>query len=254
VKNREKMTKHRFFNNNTGPIKENEIKAFQKALSICNSEKDVDSIILLIHTKNNTGYIERIFETRNIKKMFSGIKIDPNYPPIRIETLKTFNDNYQSKYVVVTFGLRSEEIYKYEDFESVIGIVAHQWVEPDVKNWAKTYGAIDIDTNQEIEKTKKPDLVIQKAFQDLTNAINMSTGIVHSDDNNRCKTYIRALKKYNYDLNSQEIFSFLTAELNWDSDDANDVIKLIDKVNSGGYFQGGEKTGLKYYIKRWKEE
>ena len=52
---------------------------------------------------------------------------------------------------------------------------------------------------------------------------------------------------------TQEIFSYLSAELNWESDDAKDVIKLIDKVNSGVYFQGGAKTGLKSYIKRWKK-
>lgn len=248
------MIKHRYFNNNTGPIKENEIKALQKALEICDKENDIDDIILLIHTKNNTGYIERIFDTRNVKKLFSGVKIDPKYPPIRIETVRTFTDLYHSKIVLVCFGLRSEEIYKYEDFESVVGIVAHQWVELDVKNWAKTYGAIDIDTNEEIEKTEKPDLLVQNAFKDLTSSINMSTGIVHSDDNERCKTYIRALKKYNYEMNSQQVFSYLTSELNWDSDDANDVIKLIDKINSGGYFKGGAKTGLKSYIKRWQSE
>ncbi|MDB4293318.1 hypothetical protein N9954_07920 [Maribacter sp.] len=248
------MIKHRYFNNNRGPIKENEIKAFQKALHICDTEKDVNEIILLIHTKSNTGYIERIFDTRNVKKLFNGVKITQNYPPVRIETVRTFNDQYQSKYVLVCFGLRSEEIYKYEDFESVIGIVAHQWVEPDVQNWAKTYGAIDIDTNEEIEKTEKPDIIVQNALKDLTSSINMSTGIIHSDDDERCKTYIRALKKYNYELNSQQVFSYLTAELKWESDDANDVIKLIDKVNSGGYFQGGAKTGLKFYIKRWQAE
>ncbi len=248
------MKKYRYFNNNTGPIKENEIKAFQKALQICDIEKDIDEIILLIHTKGNTGYIERIFDTGNVKKLFNGVKIEQNYPPVRIETIRTFNDHYQSKIIIVCFGLRSEEIYKYEDFECVIGIVAHQWMEPGVQNWAKTYGAINIDTNEEIEKTEKPDLIVQNALKDLTSSINMSTGIVHSDDNERCKTYIRALKKYNYELNSQKVFSYLTAELNWDSDHANDVVKLIDKINTGGYFQGGAKTGLKYYIKRWQEK
>ena len=248
------MKKYRYFNNNVGPVKKNEVNAFRKALEICNKENSLDEIILLIHTKGNTGYIERILETRNLKKFFQGVKLDPNYPQIRIATVRTFNDNYQSKVVLVTFGLRSEEIHKYEDFESVVGIVAHQWKEPDVQNWAKTYGAIDIDTNEEIETIDLPDVVVQNAFKDLSNSINMSTGIRHSDDEEMCKTYIRALKKYDYNLNSQEIFSFLTRDLNWESDDADEVIQIIDKINSGKRFKGGAKTGLKNYIKRWQEQ
>ena len=148
------MIKYRYFNNNRGPVKKNEIKAFQRALQICSTEKDIDDIILLIHSKSNTGYIERIFETRNVKTLFRGVKIDQKYPPVRIETVRTFTDQSQSKIVLLCFGLHSEEIYKYESFESVVGIVAHQWGAQDLQNWAKTYGAVDIN------KLKKPKNLI----------------------------------------------------------------------------------------------
>lgn len=97
-----------------------------------------------------------------------------------------------------------------------------------------------------------PDKVVQEAFNDLSQSINMSTGITHPMDNEQCKTYLRALHKYDYELNSIIIFSYLTTELNWEADNANDVIKLNDKLNSGGYFMGGSKTGLQNYVKDWK--
>ena len=246
------MEKKRYFNDNIGPIKENELLALKKALELCDEIGDITQIVLLIHTKNNTGYLERIFETRNLKDFFRGVKIDKNYPPLKIETIRTFNEDWQSKKIVVAFGLRSEELHKYDDFESVVGIIAHQWSEDSIKDWAKSWGAIDLKTNTKIQKTALPDKVIQRAFTDLTNSINMTTGITHPMDNEQCKTYIRALNKYNYKMNSNEIFSFLTTELGWESDNANEVIKLIDKVNSGGYFKGGTKTGLQHHIKRWK--
>jgi len=246
------MEKKRYFNDNIGPIKENELLALKKALELCDEIGDITQIVLLIHTKNNTGYLERIFETRNLKDFFRGVKIDKNSPPLKIETIRTFNEDWQSKKIVVAFGLRSEELHKYDDFESVVGIIAHQWSEDSIKDWAKSWGAIDLKTNTKIQKTALPDKVIQRAFTDLTNSINMTTGITHPMDNEQCKTYIRALNKYNYKMNSNEIFSFLTTELGWESDNANEVIKLIDKVNSGGYFKGGTKTGLQHHIKRWK--
>lgn len=248
------MEKIRYFNENIGPIKENEILAFKKALELCNEIGDVTQIILLLHTKNSTGYLERIFNTRNVKDFFRGKIIDNKYPPLKIETVRTFTDDWNGKKIVVAFGLRSSELSKYDDYENVAGIVAHQWSEDSVKDWAKSWGAINIKSGAEIEKISLPDKIVQHAFNDLSKSINMSTGISHPMDEEQCKTYIRALHKYNYELNSKEIFSFLMTELNWESDNANDVIKLINKINSGGYFKGGSKTGLQHHIKRWKLE
>ncbi|MEK9603614.1 MAG: hypothetical protein VW127_04240 [Flavobacteriaceae bacterium] len=248
------MEKKRYYNDNIGPIKENEVLALKKAFELCNEIGDITQITLLIHTKGNTGYLERIFETRNLKDFFRGVKIDENYPPLKIETVRTFNDDWQGKKIVVAFGLRSNELHKYDDYENVAGIIAHQWSEDSVKDWAKSWGAMNLKSETKIEKTALPDKVVQQAFIDLSNSINMTTGITHFMDEEQCKTYIRALKKYGYEMNSKEIFSFLTTELNWESDNANDVIKLIDKVNSGGYFKGGAKTGLQHHIKRWKSE
>ena len=248
------MEKRRYYNDNIGPLKENEVRAFKKALELCNEIEDITQITLLIHTKRNTGYLERIFGTRNLRDFFRGVKIDEIYPPLKIETVRTFSDNWQGKKIVIAFGLHSHELYKYDNYENVAGIIAHQWSEDSVKDWAKSWEAINLKSETKIGKTMLPDKVVQQAFIDLRNSINMTTGIHHFMDEEQCKTYIRALKKYNYELNSKEILTFLITELDWESDNANDVIKLIEKVNSGGYFIGGAKTGLQHHIKRWKSE
>tara|TARA_R100000935_G_scaffold58808_1_gene98144 strand:+ start:8021 stop:8767 length:747 start_codon:yes stop_codon:yes gene_type:complete len=248
------MEKRRYYNDNIGPLKENEVRAFKKALELCNEIEDITQITLLIHTKRNTGYLERIFGTRNLRDFFRGVKIDEIYPPLKIETVRTFSDNWQGKKIVIAFGLHSHELYKYDNYENVAGIIAHQWSEDSVKDWAKSWEAINLKSETKIGKTMLPDKVVQQAFIDLSNSINMTTGIHHFMDEEQCKTYIRALKKYNYELNSKEILTFLITELDWESDNANDVIKLIEKVNSGGYFIGGAKTGLQHHIKRWKSE
>ena len=246
------MEKIRYYNDNTGPIKEAEVLAFKKSLQLCNELENIDEVVLLIHTKNNTGYLERIFETRNLNAYFKGVKLDPKFPIFKIETVKTFSDTWKKNIILICFGLRSEEISKYEDFESVKAIIAHQWKNPDVQNWAKSRSAINLETEVEAEKIPFPDKVVQEAFNDLSNSINMTTGIIHPSDEDECKTYLRALHKYGYELNPVEIFSYLTTELNWETDNANDVVKLIKKLNSGGYFVGGSKTGLQSYIKDWK--
>lgn len=246
------MEKIRYYNNNTGPIKEAEVLAFKKALQLCKEMENISEVVLLVHTKNNTGYLERIFGTRNLNLYFKGIRLDPTYPVFKIETVRTFSDSWKRSIILVCFGLRSDELSKYEDFESVKAIIAHQWKDPDVQNWAKSWGAINLDSEEKIKKMPFPNEVAQEAFNDLSNSINMSTGITHPMDEEKCKTYLRALYKYNYRLDPAEIFAYLTTELNWESNHANDVIKLINKLNSGGYFTGGAKTGLQNYIKDWR--
>lgn len=252
------MNKIRYFNENVGPLKENEIKAFQKSIELSKEIENVDEITLLIHTKNNTGYLERIFGTENIKALFKGAKMKDVSPLIKIETTRTIGDLPQKNRIIVAFGLRSDELNVYDDYYYCKAIIAHQWSPDSVTDWANNWGAINLEAKNNKEETVNkitlPDIIIQKAFKELTNSINRATGISHPNDEEQCKTYIRALKKYNYDLNSKEIFAFLTRELHWDTDDAKDVIKLIDKLNSGGYFQGGQKTDLKRHIKRWSEE
>jgi hypothetical protein len=246
------MEKERFYTENIGPIKKNELASVRKALEICHADTEINEITLLIHTKNNTGYIERIFNGVNIKSLFNGAKIDNELPLVKIETVKTLDDNYHKKRVLVAFGLRSDELFKYDDFESIVAIIAHQWNENGVKEWSQTWEATEILSNIQATKMNFPHKVVQEAFNDLTKSINMSTGITHFMDEELCKTYLRALDKYEYALNSQEINAYLITELGWESDDVKDVIKLIDKLNSGSYFKGGDKTGLQNHIKRWK--
>lgn len=246
------MKKIRYFNNNTGPVQEAEIKAFKKALEICNDIEGIDEVVFLIHTKNNTGYLERIFKTRNLNSYFKGVKLDSKYPLFKIETVKSFSDFSKKGVILLSFGLRSEELSKYEDFECVKAIIAHQWKNPDVQTWAKSWGAINLDTEERIEKEEFPDKVVQEALNDLSNSINMATGIAHFMDDELCKTYLKALHKYDFKLCSTEISSYLTTELHWKSEHANDVVKLINKLNSGSYFIGGAKSGLHHHIKRWK--
>lgn len=251
------MSKIRFFNKNVGPIKENEIKAFQKAIELSNEIKDIDEITLLINTKNNTDYLERIFGPENIKALFNGVKVKNVSPLIKIETIKTINDTSHKKRIIVAFGLDSDELSIYDDYHYCKAIIAHQWSSHSVSDWASNWGAINLDlsnTKEEQVKIKLPNIIVQKAFIELTNSINLVTGISHPSDEEQCKTYIRALKKYNYELNSKEIFALLTRDLGWDTLNARDVIKLIDKVNSGGYFKGGQRVDLKRHIKRWSEK
>ncbi len=160
------MEKIRYYNDNTGPIKKAEVLAFKKALQLCNELENINEVVLLIHTKNNTGYLKRIFGTRNLNPYFKGVRPDSKYPIFKIETVRTFSDSWQKNVILICFGLHSEELSKYDDFESAKAIIAHQWKNPDVQNWAKSWGAINLDSEEKIEKMPFPDQVANSGYID----------------------------------------------------------------------------------------
>jgi hypothetical protein len=247
------MAQTKFYTENIGPIQENEKASFAKAVEICRDNPDIEQIILLIHTSKNTGYVDRVFSKNAVKGLFKGVSMGAGLPSVKIETVRTINDDGINK-VIVAYGLRSDELFKLDDFENVSAIIAHHWNEDGVKDWAQTWAATEILSRNESEKVSYPDTVVQAAFKDLTGSINLSTGITHSDDNDRCKTYLRALNKYEHDLNPKEINAYLITELGWSAENAQEVIQLVKILNDGKYFQGGEKTGLQSYIKEWKSD
>jgi hypothetical protein len=248
------MKKDRFFINNTGPDERNEKKSIQSILDYAMKHKNIDEVVFLIHTKTNTGYFERVLDPQMVKDLKAGkLKVSENGPRISIYTIKTIANSFSHQMAVLAFGLDSDELFILDDIYEIAAIFSHPWINEEVLRWAKTWGAQNIETNEKEKLFQLPELIIQKAFDSLTNCINLSTGIHHPSDNELCKTYLRALNKYNYALNEEETFAYLVREKNWHTEYASDVIKLISALNSGRTFKGGKKTGLQNYIKHWQK-
>lgn len=247
------MDKERFYIDNQGAVAENERSSISKAFDLAKQIDGITEVVLLIHTKSNTGYLERVFGDQKVKDLFKGtLMLFKNGPRVKIETVKTIQDHTSDK-IIVAFGLESDELFVYDDYYNTHAIVGHPWVKDSVEEWAKTWGATEITTNKKAAFYPLPDTVVCRAFDDLTEDINMTTGIHHPSDEEQCKTFLRALHKYEYRLDEQEVFAYLVREKSWKTRHAKEVAELINRINTGRSFQGGRKTGLQHYIKAWKE-
>lgn len=246
------MEKVRLLVNNQGPNEENEKLSVASTIKLVQDFDDVNHIQFLIHTKNNTGYLDRVFGEQITKKLFTGIKQDGII--FKIETLRTLSDYSLNDRVIAAFGLTSEELLKIEDYDNVKGILGHSWLKDGLLKWAQTWDNVqELTTNSKISAFPLPPIEVQKAFDDLTFSINMSTGISHPSDEELCKTYLRALKKYSINLNEEEILAYLMRIKGWSYNKSKDVISIISKINLGKSFNGGSKTGLQNHIKRWRK-
>jgi len=239
----------------------NDDEAYEKALSFAvktiKGNPNLNRITFLVPSKTNTGWLDRIYGEKTVKKLFKGL--NSNGINVKIETVKTYKNNHStSSEIVICCGLNSEEIFKAQDYRQVDTIIAIPWLKENTQSWINTSNALEINKNLEINSNSsdynEPNEIIKAAFIELTNIINTSSGISHHMDNNRAKTFIRSLYKYEQELNSDTICSYLINELGWQVKHANNIRKLIDTLNSGKYFKGGDKTGLQHHYKRWENK
>lgn len=238
----------------------NDDESYEKALNfaadLVMESKELDRIIFLVASKNTTGWLERLFGSQKVKKMFSGASfLGIN---VKIETIRTYKDSYNnSSDIIICCGLNSDEIFKVQDYRQIDAIIAIPWLKESTESWINTTNAkkinkdLSVDEGGDAAAYPEPSAILKKAFKELTAVINTSTGINHPSDNSRAKTYIKALHKYEPELNSDVVCSYLINKLGWQVRHADDIRKLIDTLNSGKFFKGGEKTGLQLHYKRW---
>lgn len=234
------------------------LQVFKFALQLSKIDRDIKRIVCYVHTKRNTGYFNPILDDSIIKKLLDGNVIIRPFPvPLTIQTKSTYslskyhNSNHD---LVLAFGMDKEDLEVLDDYAGIEYIVAIPWLRDKTAPWIERWEAKEITGKENNKKVSHLSGIVKIAFTELSAVINKSTGITHPMDNGRAKTYIRALHKYEPELNADAVVSFLVTELGWTSAHANDVGKLITTLNDGRYFRGGEKTGLQNYYKRWKEK
>ena len=231
--------------------------AMKFACDLSKKDTEVKRIVLYIHSKQNTGWFDRLYGNETVKNLFNGLKFNNCPVPFKLETKLTYKKSQYSNAsdIVISCGIDSENVLEIDDYRSVKYIIAVPWLKKLTEKWIKTWNAVEITgKGKNNESFPEPSCIVKRAMESLSATINMSTGISHPMDNNRAKTYILVLHKYEPNIDSDIIGSYLVRELNWSTSHAKDIENLIDTLNKGKYFQGGERKGLQNHYKRWKEE
>lgn len=228
-------------------------EAMKFACELADKEANIKKIILLAITKKNVGWLERAFDSKIVKKLFQGLKFDGCKPTYKIETVKTYNEHFRPEDIVITMGLDDKNVLPLSDMLSVFAIIAIPWQKAGLRQYFETWNPIDIRTKQNFTtEIAEPNCIVKKALEQLTKSINLSTGINNPFDNERAKTTVRALHKYENNLDADLVKSYLIRELKWENDDADNLTKLIRTLNAGKFFKGGATSGLQNHYKAWK--
>jgi len=235
----------------------NDDDAYKEAIEFaCNHVSTLNEesqIILYALFKSNVGWLTRIYDDKTVKLMFKGHKFSDCDSLIKIETKKTINKYHSSpNWIVVCMGMDSDTVLELENIYGISTIIAIPWLSDGLDKWIKNLGAKELRGNEIPDDVQDPNCIVIQALNELTQNINMSTGITNPNDERRAKTIVRTFKKYNIDVDSDQIEGYLIRVLFWKASHAKQFSDLIRKIETGKRFQGGDKTGLQHYYKKWK--
>ena len=248
---------NRFYANAQGPDSNAILACLRKANEIIKTDSEVSCIVLYSYTKHNFSTVAQIFGVDNVKRMFSlPLRFDSIAKPVRCLTERTYKDWLQQTSIVICCHMKTEDIQKVDDFQSAKYIMAVSWVKDELVGWANRWNAECIYGEKSIpENTDNENLTLLRiALQEMDIRMFESKDFHHTDDENTCKTYIRTIHKYMPEVTSSQIEKILITELKWSSGNATKVGELLNRLKNGRTFQGGDKTGLATYYKRWKEK
>jgi len=234
--------RHRFYTPAYGRNDAAVAAIIRKATELESQLGNVSRITFIAIGLNNDGWLERQYGIEGVKKLKRGTMLPNSKVISKFESVRTYNS--EENEILITLGLESDEILNLDDNFGIKAIFSLPWIENSIEKWSKITNAINIDDNIPANSYPDPQYEVIKAFEELSQRINMSTGLSHPSDEQLAKTYLRTLVKYNVPLNELEIESYLIKQLNWFKRHSNDLLDIIQKINSGRRFIGGDNTGL----------
>ena len=246
--------KDRFYFDTKGNDDEAYREAIQFACQHASNDPEIKRVILLAATKQNIGWLERLYDRRVIRDLFKGTRFKNCTPIFKIETVKTYKDTHDPEDMVITLGLDEDDIFKVDSYYGVRAIIVVPWISEKVQKWIKTWNPTELRGKVTIGNFPEPSCIVKIALKELTESINMATGINSPFDEQHAKTTILALHKYEPRLDPDVVIAHLLSNLGWDIEPAKQMGQLIKTLNAGKFFKGGHHTGLQQDYKRWKGE
>ena len=230
----------------------------RKALQIAKSDDEVARIVFYSYTKDNFEQVINIFGQNDVKQMFSHPVRYSNFPkPFSCATSITYKKECEyrdaPKDVVVCCHVDSKEAFKVDDYRTAKYIIALSWLPDGLNEWKARWNAqnvLDNDT-EVIEEAPKNNLLLT-ALKEMDIRMYETKSLSHPNDEETCKTYIRAIHKYLPEVQPREVENYLVTELGWENKNASKVGALLQRLKEGRTFRGGQTTYLKEYYNRWK--
>ena len=122
---------------------------------------------------------------------------------------------------------------KLDDLYGVTDILVIPWYMDEVREWIRTWAARELGDVEQKESKIKLNQEVVEALEELTEAVNLSTGIGHPSDRRKAIETFEKLVMQNISFDPMNIRAWLVAEGGWQTRYADEVVRIAKIINEG---------------------
>ncbi len=183
-------------------------KAMQFALNLCKEDSNLKVLTFLVYSTSQ--YDSLLGELGFTRAQIKNHGFKTQNLEVKIHTLKTYDPDYlfvgnNPSEVLVTVGLTSEDLEKFEDYTDIAHVIIVPWQIKELGQFLSIHEAIDIDTFEKYKRPADVDVRVKNAINWLNATSYPNEGYGHPSDSNRLKQMSNALKVQNVPLDYSSV-------------------------------------------------
>lgn len=142
-----------------------------------------------------------------------------------------------------------------DDLTGVTDMLVLPWTMEEIEFWIKTWGAEELGGTAPREEKPKLAPVVVAALKNLTETVNLSTGITHPSDKMAALDTFRILVGHRVSYHPEAVRAWLVGQGGWSPRDADAVQEIAQGYLDGKRIRGhGREFWNDSIIDRWREE
>ena len=144
---------------------------------------------------------------------------------------------------------------KIDGITGVTSVLVVPWLATEVEPWIKTWSALPLGSTQNVKAPSYDmDRVLISALRNLTERVNLSTGIGHPLDRSAAIWMFRILRNGGVKYDPAAVKAWLMSEGKWTPAGANAVQKVAADILAGKGLHAGQQAWAADILKQWKGE
>lgn len=244
---------NRYYIQTEGADKDVLVKCIKKAIELAEKDSEIKRIVFYSYTKNNFDVVSKVLG-EGVNKMFSSpLKFNGISVPLFCATKKTYISGLYD--IVICCHMDSADVFVVDDKPFAKYIIGLSWTKNGLDEWIARWNAENLDEDDSHPTTISTIEPLAKiALEEMDDRMFNTKCLGNSNDEETCKTYIRAINKHLPKLTPKDLQNYLVTELLWTNENAQKVGDLLDRLKNGKTFKGGAKIGLQNYFRNWKNK
>jgi hypothetical protein len=193
-------------------------------------------------------YVSGLSNAQNLARPLEGLgsrlaanrSVNADGLTISLFTARNLRPNYTGRPILAVW-VDDDDMEKVEEL-APSAICAIPWSRADLEVWKAAWAPLDLRTGQPAgEPLSISNRVVEAALEDLTNHVNLSTGLAHPDDKRAAVWTFRLLRQAGERYDPSRIRAWAVRH-GWSMKYARELAELSEKILNGRRVQAGGRS------------